>query len=508
VALPEFYHRSAVAVSQALHGYDEDAIRRRLDDITVGIAFGPDVPASAEGRALLDLLTRLLARLYPRLSLLDDSRADHGRDLADLARSINPMIDLADTDDATITVTVGAKAPHISSPQVFAGSDDWRGMTGIGASLPVGLSDNPCGAGVAAALAVANVFRRVFTPEVPLDNHATLSGLPAAHTTSPRTGARLSDATVLCGLGAVGQAAMWCLARCNLSGSLHVVDDEAIELDNLQRYVLTDSQSPGVMKTEVAAQWLGSALTVHPHPVHWADFVASNGYAWEEVLVAVDNAKARRQVQAGLPAWIANAWTQRGDLGVSRHRFNRGACLSCLYQPQTAGESEDAIIAAALGLPEPANVMRLRELLYRGEGAPRDLLELVASRRQDIDLAQILRYEGRPIRELYREGFCGGTVLPIGKAGTPRADVHVPLAHQSALAGVLLASALVSQAEGCSPRRTDVLRVDVMRPLPTNVDFQPLEAEAGGPCTCQDADYRRRYKAKWPEEMTGGADSY
>ena len=110
MALPTFYRRSAVAVSHALHGYDEEAITRRLDDVTVGVAFGSDATKSAEGLALLDLVIRLVARFYPRLSILDGSGTDHGRELAELARSINPLIDLVSSDDASITVAAGAGA--------------------------------------------------------------------------------------------------------------------------------------------------------------------------------------------------------------------------------------------------------------------------------------------------------------------------------------------------------------------------------------------------------------
>jgi hypothetical protein len=53
---------------------------------------------------------------------------------------------------------------------------------------------------------------------------------------------------------------------------------------------------------------------------------------------------------------------------------------------------------------------------------------------------------GRPIRELYVEGVCGGGLIPLGVIGLPRQELHVPLAHQSALAGVLLASALAKRA--------------------------------------------------------------
>ena len=60
---------------------------------------------------------------------------------------------------------------------------------------------------------------------------------------------------------------------------------------------------------------------------------------------------------------------------------------------------------------------------------------------RDVPLAKLLPFEGRPLRALHTEGFCGGTVTPLGEPGRSANDVHVPLAHQSALAGVLLAAA-------------------------------------------------------------------
>ena len=101
-------------------------------------------------------------------------------------------------------------------------------------------------------------------------------------------------------------------------------------------------------------------------------------------------------------------------------------------------KNEDQIIAESFGVPD--RLMDVRTLLYKNEGAPRDLLVAIATA-QDLPLAKLLPFEGRPLRALYTEGFCGGAVIPLGDLGRPANDVHVPLAHQSALAGVLLAAA-------------------------------------------------------------------
>jgi molybdopterin/thiamine biosynthesis adenylyltransferase len=496
MALPSFYQRSAVAISQALRGYDEAAIRHRLDGVTIGLQFGRDVATSPEGQAALDLLTRLLARLYGSIQIFEAHGDTAGQSVMDLARSINPDVEMSEGGNSTISVALGEDAPPTSSPVIYAGCDGWRGAVGMMKPLPIGRTANPFGGGIAAALAAANVFRFIFAPDSSLDTMTELSALPVAETLFDPTKVELAADTVLCGAGAIGQAAVWCFQRCEVRGSMHVVDEETIAPDNLQRYVITQHSSPGAFKVDEARRFLAETLEVRPHRLAWASFVAEHGYAWDKILVAVDSARARREVQASLPRWIGNAWTQPGDLGVSRHMFGSGACLSCLYMPKSTGENEDTIISTALGLPEPSNMMRVRELLYRGAGAPRDLLELIAARQPKIELAKLLEYEGRSLRDLYREGFCGGAVLPLGEAGTPRSDVHVPLAHQSAMAGVLLAASLLAETSYGTLERSDALQLNIMRPIPNRLSFQPIQPD-GTRCICQDADYRRTYVRKW-----------
>ncbi len=499
MALPPFYQRAAVAMSQAFHGYDEEAIRRKLQGTTIGLSFGRQAAQGSDGQALLDLLVRLLARLYPRLFLRGYKAEANSTALYDVALSINPDIEITDEDGATFWVVIGddvAAPPH---PFIAAGCRGWHGI--VGAELvPVTNTRNPFGAGVAAALAAANVFRRVFGSRELLDNSAVLGSIPGGWELPSPSKVDIGAANVLCGLGAVGQAVAWALAKSDVRGRLELVDHETVQLDNMQRYVLTAASDEGQLKTNLAAKFLDEHFRVQEHALRWSEFVERKGYAWDRVVCAVDSAGSRREVQASLPRWICNAWTQPGDLGVSRHLFGRGACLACLYMPRTQTSNEDAIIANALGIPDAPSLLRVRELLFRNDGAPDDLLALIADRRPEVDRAALMSFSGRPLRELYREGFCGGAVLPIGRAGTPQADVHVPVAHQSALAGVLAAAALVADALGLRPSRTDSLRVDLLRPLPPGIGFQPIGSESG--CLCQDCDYQRRYLAKWPRPLS------
>jgi hypothetical protein len=213
------------------------------------------------------------------------------------------------------------------------------------------------------------------------------------------------------------------------------------------------------------------------------------------MLLALDSARDRRSAQASLPHWIANAWTQPGDLGVSVHpAFNSdGACVSCLYLQDQELRSEDQMIADALGIADQLG--QVRQLLVTGDGLPPPLAELIAQR-LDRPPQLLVEFVGRPIRELYINGICGGAVLPLGSPQAQHRDVHVPLAHQSALAGVLLAAAYARSLSSEPVARSDVARLDVLRPT-VAVEGQPSRKRGDGRCICEDGDFLAVYAQKW-----------
>jgi molybdopterin/thiamine biosynthesis adenylyltransferase len=71
----------------------------------------------------------------------------------------------------------------------------------------------------------------------------------------------------LVGLGAIGNGAIWALSQIpGLSGTLHLVDPESVDLSNLQRYVLPGQAEVEVSKVDVAASAFASGtLKVVPH---------------------------------------------------------------------------------------------------------------------------------------------------------------------------------------------------------------------------------------------------
>ena len=304
-----------------------------------------------------------------------------------------------------------------------------------------------------------------------------------------------SGQTALIGAGAIGNAAVWALARAPIEGTLQIVDPEMIELSNLQRYVLATRADEAAPKASLASEQLTNCLTGVAHPVALAEFLSEQGYRWERMLLALDSARDRRSAQASLPRWIANAWTQPGDLGVSVHPSfdSDGVCVSCLYLQDQKMRSEDELIAEALGINDQLG--QVRQLLVTGEGLQPGLAEMIAQRlgRPPQVLAA---FTGRPIRELYVQGICGGAVLPLGSPQAPRTEVHVPLAHQSALAGVLLAAAYARSLSTEPVTHSEVARLDVMRPT-SPVEPQPSRKRGDGRCICEDPDFLVVYAEKW-----------
>jgi E2/UBC family protein C/ThiF family protein len=497
MALADYYERAALAASQVIAGFEPDLFRKTLDQTSVGLGISREAAKSNEGRVLADLTVRLLARLYPLLELRVES-SDEAERLTALARAINPRIEI--TRDASVGISIGIGSPAFDTTY-FAGSNGWDAFLSSREPVPTGSSQNPFGAGVAACLAAANLFNRVLIPnwEQRITGELLFSTFHRDRKQTPEDvpndSWELAGDAVLVGLGAVGNGAVWALAMSSLAGTLHVVDPEVLELSNLQRYVLGERSDEGRSKVELAKSYLRGPLKPMPHQKAWAEFVRTAGYDWPHVLVALDTAADRRSVQASLPKWIANSWTQPGDLGLSVHGpfDGPGACLSCLYLPDGQVPNEDEVVARALAVPGLVN--EIRTLLHTGQGLSRQLLEAVAAGLA-LPVNDVLLYEGRPVRDLYVEGVCGGGLISLGSTGTPRQELHVPLAHQSALAGVLLAGALVRRSLSADVEGTMITRIDILGAV-SDYLTQPALKGSNGLCICEDSDYLTAFRAKY-----------
>jgi molybdopterin/thiamine biosynthesis adenylyltransferase len=524
MALANFSIRAAQAAAQVLQGFDLEAFSEILLSRVVGVAFDLEAIRAQEGRVTLELTVNLLARLYPRLALVPLGRrrtggreksrrqpahpsnvAEIAETLATSARAINPEIEIVSNLKGIAACLVIGETPVSVAPVVYIGSDGW--LVRLSPESPVGSADsaNPFGAGAAACFGAANIFRILFTQHLPRggpDSAFTLSLFDfepnAVRPANPQLGAIDLGESHLVGLGAIGNGAVWALARTpELRGALHLVDHENIELSNLQRYVLTSQADTASPKVSLAATILSSTgIDVRPHQQRWGEYLRTrSNWDLQRIAVAVDSARDRCSIQAALPRWIVNAWTQPGDLGVSRHRFlGDQACLACLYLPDEKQKDEDELIAESIGLADARQ--EIRELLYRDTPVTRSLIERIATARQ-VPIDPLLVFEGKSLRTFYREAICGGVLLQFEKTEGESIRAEVPMAFQSALAGIMLAAELIAHAGGLKQVPPPVTtRINLLRPLGEYLSF-PAAKHPSGHCLCQDQDYVAAYQNKY-----------
>ena len=492
MAISDYFQRNAVAISQALSGLDEQRLETVLSDLCIGVTIGPDADG-CEARASIDLLTRLLARLYPSI-VVHDERVDVDEDDVNaLAQRINPRIDLSGRP--ILQIVIGSpQVTQSASRTVFVGSNGWLAKLSTRVPQECGDTNNPYGAGLAACLAAADIFRSIFLTDTELDGDFEFDFPTIAGCANNLGNIRGHVGNiVLAGAGAIGNAAAWALARTDVSGLIEIIDHESVDLGNLQRYALAERNDENKPKADLLAGKFIGMLPARAQNCSLADFLQKRRHKTDTLLLALDSARDRRAAQASLPRRIANAWTQPGDLGISVHDFLDGACVNCLYLPNSEMKNEDQIIAESFGVSED-RLMQIRVLLHENAGAPRDLLEAIATSR-DIPLDKLLAFENRPLRQLYREGFCGGAVISLAEVGTPASDVHVPLAHQSAMAGVLLAGTAVQMVMG-NGGTSAVARYDVLK-AQEQFYTHPIAKQPGGKCICQDNDYIGAYCKKY-----------
>jgi hypothetical protein len=520
MALAPFLDKITQSASSLLAGFDPTGFTARLGAQRVALALDASAASSAEGRAAAELALDLLARLYPTVDVVPLGPGDEldvfVRLLFEAARRINPLMEggtsfVAGTAAALVVGTTRAPWNAAETLSVYIGSDGWLAKMSTDQPVGSGATVNPFGAGAAACLGAANLFRAIFGAQLrrgELDRHVTISlidyALGAVNPPNPSLPdvVDLGD-TFLLGVGAIGHGAVWAWRRTpGLRGTLHLVDDESYDDTNPQRYV--DAYAVGLppMKVDHAAALLRSGpaerLNAVPHPLAWDEYLAERrDWRLERVALALDSAEDRIFAQVSLPRRILNSWTQADNLGVSRHDFLTTACVACLYLPTCERPNLDDLVADALKFEGEQGLRLVREYLDTERPLDRAMVAKIA---QQVGVAEdvLLPFEGAPLIALYQRAACGGTILRFGgELGAAVRQVEVPMAFQSALAGIMLAAEVVIDAGGLRldqlPVRTEI---NLLRPLSGTL-CTPESKHPGKRCICQDADFISAYRAKY-----------
>lgn len=515
MALPVFFSRIADAAAPALGGVPNDELAGRLEAARPLLRCRD---AAADDVALREgflLAVNLAARLYPSIGL--DAPDDLVVEAHELAQAINPHVDLDDVGN--LVMAISPEAPEDGGVSVHASG--WNvAVDGGGDDILTPAA--PPAALAAATLGIGELFRAVFCDLLPRGRSAPvrrsldLVGLGSWGDAPPRE--RIEIATAhLAGGGAIGQSTLLTLRAANTGGELVVVDHECLDASNLQRYVLALHDDVGKLKTDIAAAALAdSALDIVKVSARWGDSERA-GPGRDTVLVALDSAADRIAVQAGLHRRIYNAFTGAKELGWSRHeRFGDGdACLACLYWPDAPRPHSYEI--AANGLQQ--HPMRVRIYFANGTHAgkpmppppplavqpatPEELRHWQTTpiiddiaRALGIEHSELERWADKPLEDLYQDVVCGGAVVAVDEDGDTR-NVLVPLAHQSALAGVMLATQLLVASDDELRARRSALntgRIDVLTGALGPVGVPEFAVEA---CICRDETYGRAWSSRW-----------
>jgi hypothetical protein len=138
-------------------------------------------------------------------------------------------------------------------------------------------------------------------------------------------------------------------------------------------------------------------------------------------------------------------------------------------------------------------------LLFTGAPVSRELIEMSAAA-LEVSPEPLLKFVGKPLRAFYVGAICGGLVLKLGGAVATRPrQAEVPLAFQSALAGIMLAAELVAHASGLKEAPPPVTtQIGLLQPLPGGHLSLPATKHPSGACICQDPDYVNAYRIKYP----------
>jgi hypothetical protein len=509
MALARFFERVFRAAGRAL-SVSREALETTLGNQVVAVECGTACTEEGNSRWIAELLVNLLARLYPRLAIAAEAQAVREH-LIGIARAINPAVDIEEVPAATVTVVVGgAESPHPNT--IHARADGWVARVMFQPlRSPMGPA-NPYAAAAAATLAAAEVFRRIFRERLPAQQeprelHLSLLDFSAeAGADAPLEPVDVGQ-VVIAGLGAVGNGALWAMGRHTaLTGEVWLVDHEAVELSNLQRYVLATDVDERAAKAELAQAALRQTrLRRHACRETLESFAErfQQGFTLPTVCVSVDNVPGRRAVQALLPRLVLNGWTSDSGLGASWHEFDReAACLACLYHPTGPRPSQTDVVARALGL-DPERAARL--WIDNAAPTPEELAQM--EKHLGLKAGELKEWRGKRLGDIYTGVICGSVRLDV--QGVGRVEV-VPLTHQSVLAGVLMAAELVKRLTPslCARSQHQVLTAweDVLRRPPPAGRWVHDRPRVPG-CICSDKVYQEVYRRKWrPEATLGGTE--
>jgi hypothetical protein len=516
MALAKYFSKDLLAINRLINT-DPSILEDILNQTSVIIAFDTNAVETFEGKCGLDLIVRLISRLYPRIRIIDLSGKNEANkdQLLGLAKAINSKIEiLPENSDESIFIVAGNTTfkTETTGRTIYFGSDNWISKYSISTIQSFGDSRNPIGSGISACIVASNIFRLVFNKIIDyklIDEEFKFSTFSLENNSkeNPRFEEKIFCEATIVGVGAIGNGVVWALSQIEeLTGSISLIDGETISLSNLQRYVLFVEEDEKKEKVTTAEQFFKTQnnLKIESHVGNWSNYIEKRG-DWEikSVAVGIDNERDRIGIQSSLPCTILNAFTEVESIGITRHfDFINDPCLACSYIPITRRKNRTVEIAENCRIPDKVDLVKdyynynspVNELI---PNYPLSLLQEI-SVANGIELDKLSQYNGLTVDQFYSDFICGGTILRLTSTKEEVKDVDAPLAFQSAMAGILLAAELIkyfNYKDIKQENRTDIYHLSPISNL--NPFHRQLIKDKTMRCLCQDEDFKRRYIEKW-----------
>ena len=513
MALAKYFSKDLLAINRLINT-NQKAFEDILNNKIIAIAFDENAILTEEGKNGLDLIIRLVARLYPKIKFIDLSEQNgetKGR-FEKLALEINGNLEIVsdiEKEDILILAGITSKPVNSSVQTLYFGSDNWISKYSIKEQQSFNSTTNPFGCGIAACIVFSNVFRIFFSEFMDykeLDVELQLSTFTFNTAENPELDKVTFEDVVIAGIGAIGNGVVWSLSKIqNLQGKLALVDGEEISKSNLQRYVLFKESDENKDKVEVANKFFNQKdLIVNPFKGEWKDYVQNrNNWDIDCVAVGIDNEKGRIGIQSSLPRILFNAFTEPESIGISKHLdFVNQPCLACYYIPNSKKINRTEEVAVNCGISDKVDLIKdyynynanVEDVL---PNKTQSLLQEI-SISHNIPIEELSQYNGKKVDDFYSDYICGGTVLQLSKNNNEIHDVDAPLAFQSAIAGLLLASEVVKYQMQFKNNQCNRIDFYHLSPITELNPFQrDITKNVTGNCLCNDEYYIDRYNEKW-----------
>jgi len=141
----------------------------------------------------------------------------------------------------------------------------------------------------------------------------------------------VGDVDVISG-GAITNAALFALLRCDLDGRFRVFDNDRCEITNLNRYVLMRRSDIGALKVQNLERLTTDRFLIKGVPQRYD--TRSQLELGPCVLVGADNIQTRHVVQSTNPNWLHVGGTTHFEV-ISTSHSGSEPCAGCLH-PRTA----------------------------------------------------------------------------------------------------------------------------------------------------------------------------